>query len=268
LQYEQFCLQCANDAYFLCAGTDRGITAIQLDVKLPGGVPLRILDQTLHSAKEGRLHILRQMQQALPLPRPTVKAHAPKAELVRFDEDRKGLLVGPRGDMLKYMQELYDVSINLDQTDATTAYIYGKNSVNVAACSKLIQDIAVVVKEGDTVTGMVTGIMDYGIVVTVNRAQQALLHSSELTHDANLAKKHPSELVKLGQRYNVKVCLSVSHQQMVASNNPIICYVFTGHVCGQRHGSDQGLPQGPVGPRRVRARCDPPAGLLRRHGAH
>jgi polyribonucleotide nucleotidyltransferase len=234
-------------------------------VKLPGGVPLRILDQTLHSAREGRLHILRQMQQALPLPRPTVKAHAPKAELVRFDEDRKGLLVGPRGDMLKYMQELYDVSINLDQTDATTAYIYGKNSVNVAACSKLIQDIAVVVKEGDTVTGMVTGIMDYGIVVTVNRAQQALLHSSELTHDANLAKKHPSELVKLGQRYNVKVSLLAS---TAYHDNNLIVRCTAGHFCGQRHGSDQGLAQGLVGPRRVRARRDPPAGLLRPHRAN
>jgi polyribonucleotide nucleotidyltransferase len=185
-------------------GTDRGVTAIQLDVKLPGGVPLRILDEALLSAKEGRLHILRKMQKTLPQARHSVKPQAPKAEYVRYDVDRKGMLIGPRGDMLRYMEELYNVTLDLN-TQEGVAYIFGPDATNVAACSKLVQDIAVLVKEGDTVTATVTSVMDYGMVVTINRAQQALLHVSDLSHDQALLRKPVAALVKPGQRFNVKV---------------------------------------------------------------
>lgn len=169
-------------------------------------MPLRILDQALETARQGRLHILQRMETALAQPRASVKPQAPKAEVVRFDPDRKALLIGPRGDMLNYMRELYGVTIDLDKEDGM-AYIYGTNAENVAACSKLVQDIAVSVKEGDTVTGMITSVKDYGVVVTVNRAQQALMHATELTYDPNLAKKPLHELVKVGQRFNFKVRL-------------------------------------------------------------
>lgn len=189
-------------------GTDRGITAMQLDTKLPGGVPLRILDQALLTAQEGRLHILKHMHGTLAASRRRVKPHAPKAELVSYDEDRKGLLIGPRGDMKEYMEDLYEVSINLNDTPGK-AYIFGKDAASVAACSKLVQDIAVLVKEGDTVSATVSSVLDYGVIVTINRAQQALLHLSELSHDSALLKRPVAELVKLGQRFNVKVCPAI-----------------------------------------------------------
>jgi polyribonucleotide nucleotidyltransferase len=173
-------------------------------VKLPGGVPLRILDEALFSAKEGRLHILKKMHETLAQARHSVKPQAPKAEYVRYDVDRKGMLIGPRGDMLRYMEELYNVTVDLNTQDGV-AYIFGPDAANVAACSKLVQDIAVLVKEGDTVTATVTSVMDYGMVVTINRAQQALLHISDLSHDQTLLRKPVASLVKLGQRFNVKV---------------------------------------------------------------
>ena len=188
----------------LWTGTERGITAIQLDVKLPGGVPLRILDQALETARQGRLHILEKMQTALSQPRSTVKPQAPKAEWVRYDADRKPMLIGPRGDMKRYMEELYNVTIDLDTAEGV-AYIHGQDGMNVAACSKLVQDIAVLVKEGDTVTATVTSVMDFGLLVTINRAQQALLHISDLSHDTALLRKPTTDLVKPGQRFNVKV---------------------------------------------------------------
>eukprot|EP00598_Pedospumella_elongata_P008934 CAMPEP_0184985228 /NCGR_PEP_ID=MMETSP1098-20130426/14003_1 /TAXON_ID=89044 /ORGANISM="Spumella elongata, Strain CCAP 955/1" /LENGTH=1061 /DNA_ID=CAMNT_0027509305 /DNA_START=44 /DNA_END=3229 /DNA_ORIENTATION=+ len=193
-----------GDMDYKIAGTEQGITAIQLDVKLPGGVPLHMLDTALESAKEGRLHILHRMQTTLSAARESVKPQAPKAEMVKYDVDRKGMLIGPRGEMKTYMEELFNVTIDLDTTEGA-AYIFGKDGAAVAACAKLVQDIAVLVKEGDTVTATIQAVLDYGAVVTINRAQQALLHATELTHDKDLFRKSPSEMIKVGQRFNVKI---------------------------------------------------------------
>lgn len=168
-------------------------------------MPLRILDQALQTAHEGRLHILQHMHATLPATRSRVKPQAPKAEIVSYDEDRIGLLIGPRGDMKEYMEELYNVSISLDSPGK--AYIYGADAASVAACSKLVQDIAVLVKEGDTVSATVSSVLDYGVIVTINRAQQALLHVHELSHDTALLKRPTVELVQVGQRFHVKVLL-------------------------------------------------------------
>lgn len=185
-------------------GTARGITAIQLDVKLPGGVPLRMLNTALPVAREGRLHILEKMAAVKASVNQSVKATAPIAELVKYDEDRKSLLVGPKGDMLRFMKELYDVRVDVDSHPGH-AYIFGKDVESVAACSQLIQDIAVLVKEGDIVTATVIRVLEFGAIVTINRAQQAILHLSEITHDPKLQKKSVADLISPGQRFKVKV---------------------------------------------------------------
>ncbi len=163
-----------------------------------------MLDTALESAREGRLHILQRMQTTLPTARESVKAQAPKAEMVKYDLDRKSMLIGPRGEMKAYMEELYNVTVDLQSSEGS-AYIFGKDGAAVAACAKLVQDIAVLVKEGDTVTATIQAVLDYGAVVTINRAQQALLHATELTHDKDLFRKSPGEMIKVGQRFNVKV---------------------------------------------------------------
>lgn len=173
-------------------------------MKLPGGVPLHMLDDALTTAKEGRLHILDKMKDTLASARDRVKPQAPKAELIQYDVDRKSLLYGPRGDMKKYMEELYNVTIDLEHTEGA-AYVYGQDGNAVAACGRLVQDIAVLVKEGDTVTATIMAVMDYGAFVTINRAQQALLHISELSHDNTLLRTPTADIIKVGQRFNVKV---------------------------------------------------------------
>ena len=214
-----------GDMDYKIAGSDRGITAIQLDVKIPGGVPLYILDDALQVAKQGRSEILSNMQQAIAAPRLSVRDNAVKAEMVRYDADRRNMLVGPKGEMLKYMQELYQVTIDLD-TEAM-AYIYGTDAGNVAACSRLVQDIAILVKVGDTVSATIAQVMDYGVIVTINRAQQAILHISELSHDATLLKRPVNELVKVGQRLNVKVMTFFKQNKLFFFNckirNILIC---------------------------------------------
>jgi polyribonucleotide nucleotidyltransferase len=173
-------------------------------VKLPGGVPIGILNEALDLARQGRRSILEKMSHTLPQARPAVKPHALKAEYVQYDVDRKYLVVGPRGEMRKFMEDLYEVEIDMDREGV--AYIHGKNGQKVAACAKLVQDIGVIVKEGDTVSATVTSVLDYGVVVTINRAQQAILHQVELTHDPALLQKHSmGGLLKAGQRLDVKV---------------------------------------------------------------
>ena len=125
-------------------------------------------------AKEGRLEILDKMKSTLSNPRKNVKPHALKAEMIKVSSDRMSFIVGPRGEMKGYMETYYDVQIFLEDPDMV--YVYGLDKYKVEACKQLIEDIAVIVKEGDEINVTVSSILDYGVIVTLNRAQQALLH--------------------------------------------------------------------------------------------
>ena len=105
------------------AGSSTGITAIQLDVKLSGGVPLEILEAALDQARDGRLKILSHMEAVLGTPRLSTKPHAPQAELVRFEEDQLRHLLGPGGEMIKYIRSTFDCVVEADEPGE--AYIFG-----------------------------------------------------------------------------------------------------------------------------------------------
>ncbi len=106
--------------------------------------------------------------------------------------------------MRKYIEDTYNVTVDLDTTEGS-AYIYGQDGRSVAAAAKLVQDIAVLIKEGDTVTATVQSVMDFGALVTINRAQQALLHISDLTYDPAILRNTAFDVLQVGQRYHVKV---------------------------------------------------------------
>lgn len=156
-----------GDMDFKIAGTVSGITAIQLDVKLEGGVPLDILAQALDVAKEGRLEILNIMSGSVDklqdnytradstktesvgktpsLPVRKLKSFAPRAEVVQSDEERRAKMIGKGGEMIKLIQEMFRCEIDVDENGLI--YIFGKDSKSVRAATNLVRDVAITVKE-------------------------------------------------------------------------------------------------------------------------
>ena len=115
-----------GDMDFKVAGSAKGITAVQLDVKLQDGVPAPILEEALDRAREGRLRILESIATAIPRARSTVKDSAPRAEVVKFDPERKMHLVGRGGEMIRFIEEEYDCEV--DTSEEGVAYIFGKDA--------------------------------------------------------------------------------------------------------------------------------------------
>jgi polyribonucleotide nucleotidyltransferase len=195
-----------GDMDFKIAGTSAGITAIQLDIKLENGIPLFILEEALDHAKNARVTILEKIINLIPEPRKKLKLSAPHADLIKFDPERKRFLIGPGGEMLRFIEDTYDV--NISTKEEGVAYVYGTNGKNVIDARSFVQDLVSVVSVGDVFPAEVVDIKDYGVMVKITRAQEALLHMSELSHDSNLLRKPMTDLLAIGQRIDVKVLYS------------------------------------------------------------
>jgi polyribonucleotide nucleotidyltransferase len=195
-----------GDMDFKVAGSRHGVTAIQLDVKLAGGVPLSILVEALQLAKEGRIEVLHAMESIIPSHGVAVlKAHAPRAELVKIDPSRLDHLIGPRGDTIKFLQKAFRVDIQIHESIPNAVYVYGQERQGVQAAKACIEDIAVMLKEGAVIIATIVEILEYGLVVRINRAGEGFIHVSDFTHDMNLMKQPMESFVQVGQSFPAKV---------------------------------------------------------------
>lgn len=220
------------------AGTTKGLTAMQLDIKLPHGMPLLALEQALYKARDGRRHILETMAKDRKGSRKGIKSTAPLAVEIKFDPERKRHLIGersflvvlgtvthpqtyyalisihyldvyspctpgPGGEMVRFIESTYDVAV--DTSVDGFAYIHGRSHRGVSEAELLVQDLVLDPQEGDNYLAEVIEIKDFGCVVRLTRAQDALLHVSEMTSNVRLRRKGPGELVALGQRLRVQV---------------------------------------------------------------
>ena len=171
---------------FKVAGTDSGLTAMQLDVKRP--VPLEIVIQAMDIAKEGRTAILSSMSAGANEssagiihqlePRRRLKSSAPRVEIVRFNPARKRDLVGPGGAVLKQLESRYGVSLDLSQEGQ--CLLYGNDAPAVAKAKSAVQDLVADVVEGEIYQGTIIEIKDFGAVIELLRNKEGLLHVSEL----------------------------------------------------------------------------------------
>ena len=154
-----------GDMDFKIAGSSQGVTAIQLDVKLAGGVPLAVLFQALDMAREGRTEILDIMHRAVSsltdkysairnsnrtgktdlLPLRMLRPFAPRAEIVQCDEDRRNKLIGKGGEMIMHIKELFSCEVDVDENGMV--YIFGKNAKEVRQAANLVRDVATNAKE-------------------------------------------------------------------------------------------------------------------------
>jgi len=195
-----------GDMDFKVTGNEKGVSAIQLDLKLEGGVPLPILCEAIDKAKIGREHILDIMAKAIPKPRTSLKKTAPKIEVVHYAPERKGDIIGPGGELLRELQETYDCTLEFtDGKEVSSVAIFSSDSVKAKEAKHLIQELVADITVGEIYQVVVREIRDFGLIVDVLRNQKGLIHISEIIHGH---VKKLDDHVRVGQKLEVE-CLEV-----------------------------------------------------------
>ncbi len=194
-----------GDMDFKVAGTNDGITAIQMDVKIKG-VTASILETALEQARIGRLHILSKMLEVISVPNETVSQYAPKLATVTIPVDKIGELIGPGGKNIRALQTTNDVEISVD--DAGFVTVIGADLANVSKVRDYIHGMMQEAEVGKIYQGTVTRVEGYGCFVEILPGKEGLVHvsrmSTQFVEDANA-------LVKVGDLIQVK-CYEVDGQ--------------------------------------------------------
>jgi len=188
-----------GDMDFKVAGTEEGVTAMQMDVKTRG-ITAEILADGLVQARKARLFILEKMKKALASPREKISKHAPKIELIHINPEKIGEVIGPGGKMIRKIINQTGVAMDVD--DDGTVTIAGKDPIQVQKAIDWIESLTREVKAGETFKGPVRRIMNFGAFVEILPGKKGLVHISELSPRYI---KHPSEVVQEGQEVKVKV---------------------------------------------------------------
>jgi polyribonucleotide nucleotidyltransferase len=190
------------------AGTDKGITGFQLDLKLPS-VPHEILAQAVEKARVARLTILERMAATLPAPRSELSKYAPRIETVKINPEKIGALIGPGGKNIKRIVDESGCEINIE--DDGTVKIYSVSAEGMKMAKEAIQGMTGEIEVGKLYRGKVVTIKEFGCFVEVFPGKDGLVHVSEL---ANFRVKKVEDIVKLGDDIWVK-CLGIDEKGRV-----------------------------------------------------
>lgn len=197
-----------GDMDFKVAGTGKGITGIQLDLKI-AGINEAIIRDTLVQAKEARRVLLKTMLTAIGRPRADISANAPRLHQIKIDPEKIGLLIGPGGKTIRAIQE--ESQTTLDVGEDGTVTIAGMNAACLEAAIARIEALTAEIKVGRVYTGKVASIKDFGAFVEIAPGKDGLCHISEL---AEGYVKSVHDVVKIGDIIEVKV-IAVDDQNRV-----------------------------------------------------
>ena len=188
-----------GDMDFKVCGTKRGVTALQMDIKI-GGITPTLMHQALEQAKAGRLHILSCMQKALEAPRGNMSAFAPRIYTMKVKQDKIREVIGPGGKMIRGIQADCGVKINIEDSGIVT--IASVDNASLEKAKEMISRIVEEVEIGKTYLGTVRKIMDFGAFVEVLPGTDGLVHISQLAHHR---VKSVADEVSEGDQILVKV---------------------------------------------------------------
>ena len=169
-----------GDMDFKVTGTEDGITATQMDIKVDG-LSFDILEKALNQAKEGRMHILGKITDCIAEPRAELKDHAPRIETMTIPKEFIGAIIGPGGKIIQGMQEETGATITIEEIDgAGRIEVSGTNKASIEKAMNLIKGIVAIPEVGEVYKGKVRSIMPYGAFIEFLPGKDGLLHISEI----------------------------------------------------------------------------------------
>jgi polyribonucleotide nucleotidyltransferase len=175
-----------GDMDFKIAGTEKGITACQMDIKVDG-LPYEVLVQALEQAKEGRLHILNKITETISEPNKEFKPQTPRIEAFNVPNDMIGGIIGPGGKIIQQLQKDTNTTITIEELESGEGrvQIMSNNADDMATAVKSIKLIAFPpqVEEGATYEGKIKSLQAYGVFVEILPGTDGLIHISEFSHE-------------------------------------------------------------------------------------
>jgi polyribonucleotide nucleotidyltransferase len=188
-----------GDMDFKVAGTEKGITSIQMDIKILG-LELKIMEQALERARKGRLHILKEMGKALPMPRTELSKYAPRIFTMQIKPDKIGDVIGPKGKTIRGIQDATGAKISIEDTGVVTISAVGGEAGEKARA--MVAAITTEPEVGRTYEGPVKSTTAFGAFVEILPGVEGLLHISELQHGRT---EKTEDVVKKGDIVQVKL---------------------------------------------------------------
>ncbi|MFT3780466.1 MAG: polyribonucleotide nucleotidyltransferase [Nibricoccus sp.] len=199
-----------GDMDFKLAGTTKGITGFQLDLKI-NGLPFEIAKTAIFQAREARIEILKVMLAALPAPRADLSKYAPRIQTIQIDPEKIGLLIGPGGKTIRRITETTGAQIDIAEDDSGKVFIYSNNA---DAMNRAVQEIDVLcgggaqIEVGKLYRGVVKGTKEFGAFVECLPGKEGLVHISEL---ADFRVRRTEDVCKVGDEMWVK-CIGVEEK--------------------------------------------------------
>ena len=184
---------------FKVAGTEVGITALQMDLKITG-ISEQIMRDALAQAKEGRMHILKEMQSIIEKPRSEISIHAPKLVKIKINPDKIGLVIGPGGKNIKKIQEESSSRVEIEEDG--TIVISAATFESVELAKTYIRGLTDDAEVGKIYNGKIVSVKEYGVFVEIMPGKEGLVHISELSNDYI---EKVEDVVKMGDEVKVKL---------------------------------------------------------------
>jgi polyribonucleotide nucleotidyltransferase len=181
------------------AGTEKGVTAVQMDLKVPS-IPIEILKEGLFNAKDARIKVLAKMKEVLTQPRPDISPYAPRIINLMINPEKVGDVIGPAGKIIKKIISQTNSKIEIEESGKIT--IASTDTESAEKAKKMIREITVEAEVGKIYTGKVVRLEEYGAFIEILPNIVGLLHISEIAHHRI---RNIRDVLKMGQTARVKV---------------------------------------------------------------
>ena len=199
-----------GDMDFKVAGTEKGITALQLDIKI-SGLSEEILKESLNQAKDGRLFILNKMKEVLTKPNETLSPNAPKIHSLSINPDKVGTIIGSGGKMIRKLEEESGATITINDNNKGEVLIFSPNQTNL---DKALKYITLLIKDpeiGDTFSGKVIKTVTFGAFIEIAPGKEGLLHISKISSER---VNKVEDFLNVGDIIDVKIA-NIDHQNRI-----------------------------------------------------
>jgi polyribonucleotide nucleotidyltransferase len=216
-----------GDMDFKVAGTEKGITALQMDIKI-SGLTSQIMSQALSQAREARLFILGKILETIPAPRAELKSHAPRIITVRIPVDKIGALIGPGGKNIRALQE--DTGAKIDVEDDGTVYIATSDGESARRARERVEGLTETAVIGRIYTGKVVRVTDFGAFVEILPNMDGLVHISQL--DSTRVEK-VEDVVRVGDEITVMV-IDIDPQGKIRLSRQAVLEGWTAEEAAER----------------------------------